>query len=248
MWVTPDILEEAVHLVHGTPYFEKISCQFNPLEDGMQLVLNVSERPRTYIKGSIHYDNYYGIGIILGFSRHNILLKGTALNITGDISKYPQFRIDYNKYFGVRQNLYASIYATGDFSKLPVYENKEIVGVAGEDYFASGISLNYVFRTNNSLGTGLQYRLLNIRPDQALKLIYPILGFDRFGFHATDLRLQYEHNTLNSNLYPTSGTMASLDLNYVFTGKEYLTTEGSDSIWIEDARFDVKPSGGFSPP
>ena len=241
MWVTPDILAEAIYLTFGTLYFEKITYQFNRLPDGMQLVLNIRERPRSYVKTSIHFDNFFGVGLILGFSTHNLLLNGTKLNIIADISNYPQFRINYNKYFGVNQNLYASIYSVGDFSKLPVYENGSRVGIAKDNYLSAGLSLNYVISTNNRIGLAVQYRLSNLKPDDALKLIYPVFEFDKVGFHATDTRLQYEHNTLNSNLYPRTGTRAFVEFNYVFTGEEYLTFEKSDSNEIGDARFDVKP-------
>ncbi len=241
MWVTPDKLAEAIYLAFGTLYYEKINYQFNSLPDGMQLVLNVRERPRYYVKAAIHWDNFFDLGIILGFSTHNLLLKGTKMNIIADISTYPQFRINYNKYFGVRHNLYASIYSVGDFSKLPVYEDGSRVGVAKDDYLSAGFSLNYVIRTNNRFGLGVQYRLSNLQPDEALKLIYPVFEFNKVGFHATETWLQYEHNTLNSNLYPRNGTRALVELKYVFTGEEYITFEKSDSNEIGDVRFEAEP-------
>ena len=246
MWVTPDILAEAIYLAFGTLYYEKITYQFNPLPDGMQLVLNVKERPRSYVHAAIHWDNFFGIGIIMGFSTHNLLLQGTKMNIIVDISRYPQFRLDYNKYFGVRHNFYASLYAVGDYSKLPVYEDGNRVGIAKDDYFSAGFSMNYVIRTNSRFGLGMQYRLSNLRPDDALKLIYPVFTFNKVGFHATETWLQFEHNNLNNNLYPRTGTRASAELKYVFTGKEYMTFGTSDSNEIGDIRFDAEPFWRFS--
>lgn len=241
MWVTPDILAEAVYLNMGTLKFEKITYRFNPLSDGIQLVLDVRERPRSSVKTALHYDNYFGVGLILGFSTRNLLFNGTELNVIGEISKYPQYRINYNKYFGPRQNLYASIFSSGDVSRVPVYENNSLVGSAKEEYLTAGFSLNYVIRTNNSIGASMQYRKSILKTDEAMKLIYPIFRLDRIGFHAMDARLQFEHNTLNSNLYPIRGTHAFIEFNRTFTGEEYLTFEESDSNQIGDYEFTVEP-------
>jgi NTE family protein len=239
MWVTPGILEEAIYLAFGTLHYEKITYQFQPVPDGMQLVLNVRERPRSSVKASLHYDNFFGVGLVLGFSTRNLFISGTELNVTGGISKYPQYRISYNKYFGARHNSYASIFTSGDLSRVPVYENHELVGAAREEYLTAGLSLNHVIRTNSRVGLSAGYRRSILKTDEALKLIYPILRLDKLGFHAVDARLHFEHNTLNSTMFPVSGTHALVEVGRTFTGEQFVTFDYEDSIQIGDVQFAV---------
>jgi hypothetical protein len=168
-----------------------------------------------------------------------LFFSGTELNVIGEISKYPQYRINYNKYFGARHNLYASIFSSGDLSRVPVYENNELVGAAKEEYLTAGLSLNQVIRTNSRVGASVQYRRSVLTTDEALKLIYPILRLDRLGFHAVDARIHLEHNTLNSTMYPVSGTHALVELGRTFTGEQFVTFDYDDSIQIGDTQFGV---------
>jgi hypothetical protein len=208
----------------------------------------VTETPNTNVRAAIHYDNFYEAGIILGLSVNNLFIKSTRLNIIGDFSKYSQFRADYSFYFGARHNFYTRFSAMGGYSQLPVYEDDLLVGTAQDNYLRAGFTLNYILRTNNNLALGLHYRRVNIRPDDALKKIYPIFIFDKIGIHSSNLGFSYDHNTLNSTLYPKRGTWATLDFKYVFTGEEYLLFEPTDSNQIGDTYFDAEPfwklSGG----
>ena len=187
--------------------------------------MNVRERPDTYIKAGVHYDNYYSAGIILGLSKHNFLIQGTKLNIVGDISAYPQFRTNLNKYFGSRHNFYARVFFNFDISRLPVFEDEIRVEDAADNFLNAGLNVNYIIKTNNRIGIAAQYRLSNLKPDDVLKILYPIFTFDKVGFHAADIGVSYEHNTFNSNLYPTQGSNAFMDLNYILTGNNTLPME-----------------------
>jgi outer membrane protein assembly factor BamA len=179
------------------------------------------------------------VGLVLGFSTRNLFLSGTELNVIGEISKYPQYRINYNKYFGARHNSYASIFSSGDHSRVPVYENNELVGAAKEEYLTAGLSLKHVIMTNSRVGASVQYRRSVLKTDEALKLIYPILRLDKLGFHAVDARIHLEHNTLNSTMFPFSGTHALVELGRTFTGEEFVTFDNADSIQIGDSQFEV---------
>jgi outer membrane protein assembly factor BamA len=190
----------------------------------------------------VHYDNYYGAGIILGLSVDNLLFRNTRMNLIGDISNYPQFRANYNFYHGARQNFYTRLSSEGDRSLLPFFEDGVRVGFAKDNHFSSGISFNYILKTNNAFGLGVHYRRTAIKLTDAIKAIYPEISFiNTLGFNASDIGLNYTHNSLNSNLYPDRGTHAILDMRYIYSGEEFLLHNPEDSIQIGDQVFEVNP-------
>ena len=94
-----DIID-GVDKAMGTNLFSQIT--YTPiLEDDLTgLELNGLEHSQHQVKGSLHYDTYRGVGLVVNYTGRNIIGKASRLLGTVDIAQQPRFQLQYQKNFG----------------------------------------------------------------------------------------------------------------------------------------------------
>jgi len=227
--VTAGDMDRAIDRVFGTLNYDKISYKFSKTDYGYQLIFDVQEKPQTYLKSSVHYDNYYDAGLILNYTGKNLFFPGTKFIAEADISKYPQFKLYFHKYMGPLQKLVGYFESITRYNRLPLYKDRNPVGYYNQTHF--NIAAGSVFSSdiNQQAGFSLNYEISTVQPNHVLKEIFTDVGFDRYGFGGADVRLYYNRNTLNSLLYPTKGTRIDALFKQNFYNRVIFRVEENDS-------------------
>ncbi len=223
MWITREKLHHGLDEIFGTLYFDKISYRFKKHADGLHLILDVKEKPQGVIKASIHYDNYYETGITLGYTHKNLFLSGSRFYAGANISKYPQFKLSYNKYSGTNQKLLVSYNLNISKNYLPYYnkQNSNELGQFDHWCFFNELSISQSFGLNNQTSLGVYHETSMLYPSQSLRQLEPKFDFDKLGYGTFGLNAKFMRNNLNNNLYPTKGLKLIVFLKQTFSPDIY---------------------------
>ena len=84
----------------GTTIFSQIT--FEPFSNNgkLGLQLNGFERSIHQLKGSLHYDDFHGVGILINYTGRNILGAASRTLATFDLAEQPRIRLQHQKNFG----------------------------------------------------------------------------------------------------------------------------------------------------
>jgi NTE family protein len=216
-YVTKTELQEGLERLFGTQYFERINYRFEKDQTAFQLIINAKEKPPSSLKVSVHYDNFYGAGLLLNFTQSNFLASGARLTLVGDLSQYPQARVYYRKYTGHKKKLLVGFESYYESNMIPVYVHGEEIGYSNQSHFTSVLSLKHALTINQQIGAGLLFEYSAVYPNKAIQTLYPTeFNFKRFGFAGFGLSGSYKLNTLDDDLYPLEGTDVEINLKGIY--------------------------------
>lgn len=216
-YVTRVELQEGLERVFGTQYFERLNYRFEKDRDAFRLVVDAEEKPPASLKVSVHYDNFYGAGLLLNFTQSNFLARGARLTLVGDLSQYPQARAYYRKYTGPRKKLLAGFESFYESNMIRVYVHGEEVGYSKQSHFTSELSLKQAITINQQIGAGMLFEYSAVYPNKAIQTLYPTeFNFKRFGFAGFGLTGTYKLNTLDDDLYPLEGSEVEINLKAIY--------------------------------
>ena len=180
-------------------------------------MMTAKEKPPSSFKMSVHYDNFYGAGLVMNYTRSNLFISGTRLTAVADFSEYPQARIYYRKYIGARMNGLAGILVYYESNLIPGYLEGEEVGYLKQNHFTSEFSVKKILGLNQQLSAGLLFEYASVYPNKSMQTIYPeAFNYKRYGFAGFGLLGTYGLNTLNDLMYPFEGTRIDLDLKGIY--------------------------------
>ena len=213
--VSRDEIENGVRVVYGINSFEKVVYRLNPLpeDNTYRLTIKTIEKTPTILKGSVHYDNIFKVGVVLNLTLRNLLGKSSRTIIAGDISENPKLRVDYLKYIGLRQRIAVNFRYDYLNEKIPSYEAGLLkdVDVSYEHNFTLGFITTQSLR--NSLLIGATYQLNTQK--QKFSSIIPE-GVKHGNFNTLKGELLFTANTFNDRNYPTKGRELSFGVQTFF--------------------------------
>jgi len=211
-WITNEQLNKGMDRLFGTLLFERIGYYFESLDEGYRLVFRIKEKPDNSIKFALHYDNDFGAGVILNYTRLNSLVEGSWLSLTTDISESPQLKGYYDIYLGKKRKSFASVYAIAGRAKLPMFnENNVDIGDYTRSYVAGGLGFGQILKLNSQLDAAFYYRYSNLKISKTIKEVAPDLEYlDNIIFSGPQLSLGFQHNTFDHLVVPTKGTRIEL--------------------------------------
>lgn len=230
--VTRDEIENGVRAVYGMSSFEKVVYRLHPLpeENTYHLTIKTIEKPPVILKGSLHYDNTFKIGLILNLTLRNLLGKSSRTIIEGDISENPRARLDYLKYIGISQKFALDFRFDYLNQKLPSYDAGSVqdIDISKQFYFTLGLLTTQSLR--NSLFFGATYQL-NM---QKQKFNSTVPNDVKHGnFNALKGELLFTANTLNDRNYPTNGREISFGLqSYFYNYYKIVYKKGVDTVYV----------------
>jgi NTE family protein len=205
-YLTKDELNEGIERLFGTLYFDRLRYRFEKDDQGFKLMMDAKEKTPSSLKVSVHYDNFYGAGLMMNYTQSNFLVSGARLTAVADLSKYPQLRLYYRKYTGPRMNLLGGYEAYFESNLIPGYLNGEVVGTVKHNHFTSELGLRYSFDLNHQAGITAVFENSTFFPNKAMQQFYPeAFGFKRYGFAGFGLSGSYGLNTLDDLHYPAEG-------------------------------------------
>ena len=134
------------------------------MERGYRVVFRVKEKPDNSLKFALHYDNDFGLGVILNYTRLNTLVDGSRLSITGDISESPQLEGYYDIYLGKTRKTIVSAFTNAGRASLPLFNENEVdIGDYGRSYFSGGVGIGQILKLNSELDAALYYRYSSLK-------------------------------------------------------------------------------------
>ncbi len=212
-WLTRDELQAASERLFGTLYFAKLTYYFQREGPGYALIITAKEKAPASVKFAVHYDNFYGAGLIFNYTQSNLLISGTRLTAVADLNEFPQFRLNYRKYFGARMNGLGGIESYYELNLIPGYLQGEEVGYFRQHHLTSELYARRVIDLNRQIGAGILFEYSSVIPNKAMQALEPeVFNFKRYGFTGFGLKANFEQNTLNNMMYPYNGSMIDLTI------------------------------------
>jgi NTE family protein len=204
-------LQLGLERLFGTQYFDRLNYRFEKDTVGFRLMVDAQEKPPSALRVSLHYDNFYGAGLIMNFSQSNFLIKGARLTAAGDLCEYPQARLYYRKYTGHKKKLLAGFESYYESNLIPVYIKGQEIGYSRQDHFTSELSAKHALNINQQLGGGILFEYSAVYPNKAMQTLYPnIFNFKHYGYAGFGLTASYRLNTLDDLLYPFEGSQVDI--------------------------------------
>jgi NTE family protein len=216
-YLTRQELQQGVEQLFGTLYFDKLTYHFEKEGEGYSLIMKAKEKPPASFKASVHYDNFYGAGLILNYTQSNLFISSTRMTAVVDLSEYPQARFSYRKYTGPRMNTLAGLEAFFESNLIPGYIEGEEVGYFKQNRIYSELALKKNFDLNQQAGLGLIFEYSAVYPNKAMQTLYPQnLNYKRYGFAGFGMAGNYKLNKLDDQVYPFEGTQVDLFLKGIY--------------------------------
>ncbi len=236
-WITPGQLNEGIDRLFGTLFFDKIEYYFENMDEGKRLVFRIKEKPSSAVKLALHYDNFFGPGVILNYTRLNSLIEGSRLDITGDVSGNPQLRSYYDIHLGKKRNFIGTLFFNGLRDRLPFYSNNVDVGNYTWTLLWGGLGIRQHLGINQHIGADIYYRDGTVRLAANIKEFEPDLELlDKFVFRGPEMAFTYQLNTFDNHLYPTRGTRINITHRQAFQTQFVQVFNFPDSLNVDDNR------------
>jgi len=193
-------MNEGIELLYGKVWFEKVKYRFAKRNDSLILVIDCTEKPRSILYGSVHYDESLKSGILLGFSARNLLTKKSVIDVNSLIGQYYRMKFDYTQYIDKNQkySLSANIYT--DNTLFPVMKIEEEIGNVISRNLSQGLTLGQRLGLNNMISLSASYDNMYLIPD-----FFSLKGLRRTWFNYLSSGIEYTVNTLNIKYFPNKG-------------------------------------------
>ena len=211
---SPQEIIEGINRAMGTNIFNQIT--FNPFnhEDKLGIQLNGFEKAQHQIKGSLHYDNYRGVGILVNYTGRNIIGKSSRMLVSIDLAEQPRFRVQYQKNFGEHKKLWWKSEAYGQRLDQKVFLRGELAKEIRYQYFQFDNQINKNINSLKSfVGMGMNYEYTYLRPTIDPNLNEDVNALSSYDFQNFEIYGQYIFNTMNQVFYPTKGMFIKANLS-----------------------------------
>jgi NTE family protein len=219
-------------LAQSEPYSRPdIAYYFEDVDEEQWLVYRMKKDTGSYIKLGPHYDNAFGPGVILNYTKINLLTDGSRFGLTTDISGSPQLRTYFDIPLGEKRNYMASFFITGEREKLPIYSDEIDIGNYRRTFFKGGIAFRRYLGINHNLGADLYYRNSSLIPSDKINEVLPGLEYlENFIFRGPELSLVYQLNTYDNQLYPKKGARVQIKYRQAFNTRFITQFDYPDSL------------------
>lgn len=201
-------LIDGVERAMGTTVFSQITYESVKTEDGgVGLHLTGFEHSKNRIKGSLHYDTYRGVGLVVNYIGRNIIGEASRLLVTIDIAEQPRYRLQYQKHFGNQKTWWWKSEVFGELLEQRVF----IKGNATDDilyhYFQFDNQINKNLNSLSSfVGVGVNYKYTNLKPKTDPDISDNVVDLKRYSSNNFEIYAHYLFNDMNNVYAPTYGT------------------------------------------
>lgn len=239
----------------GTNLFRQITYQGRMIDDKQGLVLRGDEHSRNRIKGSLHYDSYRNVGLMLNYTGRNIIGKASRLLVTVDIATQPRIRGQYQKIFGKNMDWWWRSELLGEFLEQKFYLQGEIADNMNSRYAHFNNQINKNINSLNSyVGLDLTYEYTNIAPKVDPNINNNILNLRSYRFDNYEIGGHYLYSKLDQVFFPKKGLYmrgflsrsVKHDVNLKYSVDEFEDVISSTNGFTKFG-FDIEKRFDFSP-
>ncbi|MDN3642080.1 patatin-like phospholipase family protein [Lutimonas halocynthiae] len=247
-------LIDGVDRAMGTNLFSQITYD-GGLNNGMlELRLKGHERSQSVIKGSLHYDSYRGVGLMVNYTGRNIIGKSSRFLVTADIAEQPRFRVQYQKQFGPEKTWWWRSEVLGEFLDQKFYLSGEVADDMNSDFFQFDNQFNKNLNSLHSyVGLDLSYEFTKLKPKIDPSINNNILNLRHYEFKNFEVGIHYLYNVMDKVFYATSGTIVGakvsrsihneVDIEYAEGDERFVKGSTND---FTKFNFDIEHRKAFS--
>jgi NTE family protein len=205
--VSREQIATSVHKLLGTRLFSKINYTIEGDSVQSTLTLRANEKPANAVKFGIHYDTDRGAGVILNFTKRNLLLPSSRFLATLNLAETPRVRVNYFYYLGKRSHwwhqteLYAENVALNTF-----VEGTPIPDVVSR-HFSAVTNFNYSLNEKSFWGLGgfWQTNLIKPKIDPRSEVNPDEIELINYQLTTAGPKLHFQFNTYDKVFFPTQG-------------------------------------------
>jgi NTE family protein len=238
---TVETLFAGVNRAMATNIFSQIT--FTPVLEGNKtgLLLTGLEKSRNQIKGSLHYDSYRGIGLIINYTGRNIIAPASRFLVNLDIAEQPSFRLQYQKNYGPKKKWWWRSEALGQRLSLKNFVDGQTADDIKYRFFQFDNQFNRnIISLKSYVGVGMNYKYARIKPKVDPEINDNLLDLNRYNFNTIEVYAHYQYNSRNEVFYATRGTYFKANL-----GRSLMQNANVD--FYADTNTDVKgATNGFT--
>lgn len=197
---------DGVDRAMGTNLFNQITYNGFFKDSMMGVELKGFEHSPHQIKGSLHYDSYRSVGILVNYTGRNVIGSASRIVITADIAVQPRFRIQYQKTFGERKKWWWRSEVLGEFLKQKFFLAGEIADNLESRYVQFDNQINYNLKSRSSyIGADISYEYSRIVPEVDPSIKDNILNLQSYNFENLEIGGQYFYSRFDKVFYPSKG-------------------------------------------
>ena len=222
-------LEQGLRRVFGVNGFKNVDYGFYRTSEGQQVLrIQVLEKEKNYLFGSLHADNIFSAGLVLNYTSRDLIGSESRSIFTLDISRNPRFRFDYYKYLSSNKRFALNLRYDYEALQIPVYEEGNLQDINLS--FNNRIQLNIL--TTQSLKESYAFGIFHERVRSILRIGNETPEGLRYSNQNTSgLRFFHTANDLNDRNFPTQGAESIIITNFYFDNNNGIALEtGVDSI------------------
>jgi NTE family protein len=212
-------IEKFIQNIYGTWFFERITYNLEPSENGVTLVFKVIERNTDYFRAGLHFDSDFKTTLDLNTTFRNLISKGSKISLDLALGENPSFSVLYYKNSGwnPRNNLLFWSKLIPDygfhfqFHNIEVYDYVKDVKTASlgfvditSEFFVQGNISN-----SNVLGIGIlaDYTSINERIANSSQSDQESFYFNLHGYYKID--------SYDQAFFPSRGIKLIADAKYI---------------------------------
>ena len=193
----------------GTNLFNQITYDGGIIDGKKELHLTGHERSMSIIKGSLHYDTYRGVGLMVNYTGRNLIGKSSRILVTVDIAEQPRFRLQYQKQFGPEKTWWWRSEALAEFLEQKFYYKGAVAEAFKSNYFQFDNQINKNLNSLHSYaGIGLSYEYSGMKPKNTTELNENII--ENYLFSNLEIDAHYLFSKMDKVYFPSKGTFFRL--------------------------------------
>ena len=207
-WMKEEDLSMLVDRLYGSGYFERVTYEFKPVNNGIHLVLRVVEKNVNSFRVGIHYNTDMKSSVLLNRTYKNVLIESSKLTFDGRLSENYGFESQYFVHTG---------WKPGFGLKAKFWMNKLDVNIRDSSYaisanfkykqFAGSIGLQTTFTNEFVIGGDIIYERVELSPNFIKPSWYQGSEYSQY----LDFKLFMLMDNLDRTFYPRSGVKLHLE-------------------------------------
>ena len=233
---TSDDIIYRIDKAMGTNLFSQIT--YTPVIEGDKVGLELIglEHSKHQVKGSLHYDTYRGVGLVVNYTGRNVLGQASRFLATVDIAQQPMFGLQYQKNFGDKKMWWWHSDALYEYLKNKVYIKGQVADDMRFKYLQFDNQVNRNINSLNSyVGIGINYENTSVKPITDPEVVENVLDLDHYYYNNFEIYAHYIFRNMDKRFYPTRGIHFRANISRS-------VWNDLDLVYADDALAEVKGS------
>lgn len=205
--VSYDQVANSVHKLMGTRLFNKVSYALDGDSVHSTLTIRAAQKPANAVKFAIHYDTDRGAGLILNFTKRNLLIPSSRFLTTLNLAETPRARLHYFYYLGKKSRWWHQTELYGENVEMNSFvDGTPIPDVISQHVSASTV-LNYSVDEKSYWGMGVFWQWNQLKPkiDPRTETDPGSLEIIEYALKTMGARVHYQVNTFDRVFFPSKG-------------------------------------------